>query len=252
MLRKDVKKILKANLGSTFSNSIVKHFEDLREGLAKGDNEKTVFKSGKFVEAILKGLHYHTSGKKLTRINVDGEITRLGNLAKSDWPSSTRLLIPRVCRSVYYIASDRGGRHDVTDFDPATMDAEFVTLSCSYIMSELVRVFSPGNISADEAQTTAEELLEKKLAIVFEIDDKKRILDTSLSFEEQTLCLLYSCHKSTAKDAEIINWTEYSNPSAFKRNILQKLHKERLLEYAGEKVTLSPKGKKAAEAILKK
>ena len=224
----------------------------MRESVAKGDNEKAVFKSGKFVEAILKGLHYHTTGEKLTRIKVDDEITRLGNLPKSDWSSSIRLLLPRVCRSVYYIASDRGGRHDVTDFNPARMDAEFVTLSCSYIMSELIRLFSLGNISPSEAQATAEELLEKKLPIVFEIDGKKRILDTSLSFEEQTLCLLYSCHKSTAKDAELIKWTEYSNPSTFKKNILQKLHKERLLEYAGEKVTLSPKGKKAAEAIQKK
>ncbi len=248
---KIIKRTLSFKLNRAYVDSLFKHYVAVKENYTTNNYEKTITSSSKFVEATLKGLHFYTTGEKLTRITVGTEITRLENLPRSFSPTSIKLLLPRVCRTIYHIASDRGGRHDITGFESNKMDAELVVTSCSYIVAELIRLFSSPTIAPDEAQLVSENIIEKIIPIVFELDDTKRILDISLNFTEQTLVLLYHCKNSKASDNQLVKWTEHSNPSSYKNNILKKLHKQRVIEYKNNLAILTPIGKNKAEEIIK-
>jgi len=78
---------------------------------------------------------------------------------------------------------------------------------------------------------------------------KKRVLDSSLNYKDQALLLLYSEPETAVPAEELFDWTEHSHKTNFRRDVLMKLHSERLLEYdrESEMVTLSPSGAKVVE-----
>ncbi|MFQ5730282.1 MAG: hypothetical protein ACE5GN_07970, partial [Waddliaceae bacterium] len=99
-----------------------------------------------------------------------------------------------------------------------------------------------------------DSIVEKVIPIIWEVDGKLRVLETKLTMKEKTLVLLY--HSSGGvKEADLLQWVEHSNPSVFRRDVLRKAHKKKLIEYdetAGH-VQISPKGISCVEeSILKK
>jgi hypothetical protein len=71
---------------------------------------------------------------------------------------------------------------------------------------------------------------------------------------EKTLVLLYSSIDPVL-EAELVKDLEHSNGSVYRRDVLRKAHKERLLEYDGtaKTVVISPKGStRVEEEILSK
>lgn len=218
-------------LGSTYTSAMINHFTGMRKAYFSRDWESCCTKAGKFVEALLKGIHFHTTSNKPKRIAVGGEIDRLTNLPKDSFSESIRLLIPRVCRSLYHIASDRGARHDVTGFDPSRMDAQMASSSASFILAELVRLFHPGNLSSDQAQSIADGLVQRKIPLVTVVFDVKRVLNPKLEYSDKVLLLLYDSYPKPVRVADLFNWAEHKNITDFKRKVLQKLHDLKLLEY---------------------
>jgi hypothetical protein len=210
---------------------MLSHFAGMRHAYFARDWETCCTKSGKFVEALLKGIHFFTTGNKSKRISVGAEIDRLINLPKDAVNEFIRLLIPRVCRSLYHIASDRGARHDVTGFDPSRMDAQMASASTSFILAELVRLFHPGNLSSDEAQSIADGLVQRKIPLVTNVLDVKRVLNPKLEYSDKVLLLLYDSYPRPVRVTDLFNWAEHKNITDFKRKVLQKLHDKKLLEH---------------------
>jgi hypothetical protein len=250
MNKAELTNLLEPNFGAKLSKSLIDHYSKMNDAFQNNDLEKGLVKAGKFIEALFKCLHYLTTGEILTRIEVGKEITRLENISSALHSPSIRLLIPRVARTVYYIASDRGARHDVTDFEPEHMDAELARANCTYILCELIRIFSSGKISGKQAQHEVEELLTRKIPLLYTIDGNKRILNPRISIKDQIFLLLYNCQKFTASDEDLLKWTEYSNASYLKTKLLPKLHSERFIEYRAGIATLIPPGISLAEKLI--
>jgi hypothetical protein len=82
-------------------------------------------KTGKFVEAALKALATHAKAPipPSRAFKADVYITQFGLLPAGTAADTVRLTIPRVCRFIYDIASNRGARHDPDEIDPNEMDA---------------------------------------------------------------------------------------------------------------------------------
>ena len=61
--------------------------------------------------------------------------------------------------------------------------------------------------------------------------------------KDKMLALLYS-FKGAVTEKEMLDWLEHSNGSVFRRDVLKKAHKTKLIEYDGTAGTieLSPKG----------
>jgi hypothetical protein len=164
---------------------------------------------------------------------------------------SLRILIPRVLPVLYEIRNNRGVGHAGGDVDPNFMDATAVYGMASWTLAELVRIFH--GISTKEAQETVDALVERKLGLVWEIEQIKRVLDPRMKKDAQTLVLLYS-KPSWVAEEDLLGWVEYSNANIFRSNILRALHKDRLIEYDAKqhRARISPLGSKQVERQILK
>ena len=88
------------------------------------------------MEAILKavGTQCQIPFETGRKFKVDKLINGLGSLPDGSFDDSLRLSIPRACRIVYDIASNRGARHDPHEINPNAMDASLVVSVCSWIL----------------------------------------------------------------------------------------------------------------------
>jgi hypothetical protein len=162
---------------------------------------------------------------------------------------SLRILIPRMLPALYDIRNNRGVGHVGGDVDPNFMDASAVYGMASWILAELVRVFH--NVKTDEAQEAVDGLVERKTPLIWSAGTAKRVLDAKMTAVDQTLLLL---HQATGwmSEADLLQSTEYRNPSLYRCNVLARLHKARKIEHdkAGKRAHISPSGSDYVEKTL--
>jgi hypothetical protein len=165
-------------LASAFPTKHVKaaltHFTNAVNDFGQGDWDGSIAKTGKFVEAILKAVATHCgvpfeTGRKF---KADKAINALSQLANGSYDDSLRLLIPRACRVVYDIASNRGARHDPDEIDPNSMDANVVIPVSAWILAESIRYAQKGAVDPSQARDLVESLVEKKYPVIEEVEGR--------------------------------------------------------------------------------
>lgn len=157
------------------ATSAVKHFSKMVEEFQDGEWENCIAKAGKFVEASLKALFVHVGKTPPVGrgFKADAIINGLAQVPDDGtFHDSIRLTIPRACRFVYDMASNRGGRHDAGDIDPNEMDANAAAMNCSWILAEMIRVAQKGAVDLVEAKTLVDSLVEKKYPLVEEVEGR--------------------------------------------------------------------------------
>jgi hypothetical protein len=164
-------------------------------------------------------------------------------------PRSMRIQIPRMIVALYEIRNNRYVGHVGGDVDPNHMDALCVLQMSKWIVAELVRVLH--NVDIDEAGELVDALVERETPLIWEVDGVRRVLDTSLSMRDKTLLLLHAADTPLA-ERDLVRWIEHTNASVYRRDVLRKAHKTRLLEYdqASGTVTISPRGIELVEDNL--
>lgn len=198
--------------------------------------------TGKFPAKSSKPNDMVTACRNLERIPPDQ--TRSGD-------RSLRILIPRILPSLYEIRNNRGVGHVGGDVDPNYLDATVIYGMTSWVLAELVRIFH--NISTKEAQEVVDVLVERKIPLIWEIGETKRVLDPSMNSKNQTLLLLHK-KPSWVPVLELSRWIEYSSESMFKTRVIIPLHRMRLIEYDPKesRVHISPTGVKEVEQRILK
>ncbi|WP_308516074.1 hypothetical protein [Sphingomonas flavescens] len=166
--------------------------------------------------------------------------------ANSSFGRSVRLLIPSILIPLYDIRNSRSVGHIGGDVDPNHMDSVCVLHMSKWVVSELIRLFY--GVSIDEAQNLVEAISERQMPLVWETGVRRRVLATSLTMLEKTLVLLYSSADPVA-EADLVADLEHSNATVYRRDILRKAHRVRLLEYdpSNKLVSLSPLGSTRVE-----
>jgi hypothetical protein len=86
-------------------------------------------------------------------------------------------------------------------------------------MAELVRVLH--TLTTSEAQSIVESLAERRIPLIRQSGDLKRVLDPSVSFSDQVLVLIASSTGSVGTE-ELLEWIECKDRAYFKR-LLRKL-----------------------------
>lgn len=192
---------------------------------------------GNFPDSPCKPADFLTSCRKLEQAS------------SRDYDRSRRIQIPRMLIALYEVRNNRGVGHIGGEINPNHMDAVCVLHMSKWIVSEMIRAFH--DVSIDKAEKLVEGLTERHIDLIWEVDGIKRVLNSDCSSEDKTLLLLYSeIHGVNAK--ELCNSIEYSNYSVYKKSVLKKMHKCKLLEYdeKSDKVTISPIGVKKVECDL--
>jgi hypothetical protein len=235
---------LRAELTSVYSD-IVKNYRE-------GRWEPSELNGGKLCEVVYTILKGYVDGgfpdrSRKPRNMVDA--CRALERASSTYPRCVRVQIPRMLIALYEVRSNRGVGHVGGDVNPNNMDAACVLQMSKWILSELVRLFH--DVDTQTASDAVESIVERVVPIVWQVDGKLRVLDTSLRMKEKTLVLLYG-HAGSVAESDLFSWVEHSNASVYRRDVLRKCHKEKLIEYdqASRMITLSPKGIEYVEESL--
>src|SRR5438046_2120331 len=97
----------------------LQHYSILRRAARLDQYETCIVNGGKFVEAVLKCLHYLRTGNEIDSLTAATVIKQLesdGSLNDSE-----KTTIPRVLQAIYEYRNKRGGAHNFS-FDPTKMD----------------------------------------------------------------------------------------------------------------------------------
>jgi hypothetical protein len=168
----------------------------------------------------------------------------------SNAPRSFQILIPRLLPALFEVRNNRGVGHAGGDVDSNHMDATFVITSANWVMSELVRYFH--NVSTSIAQSLVDNLVERRIPLIWEGEDMRRVLDPQMKLQDQIIVLLAtSTGQQTVSD--LYRWTGYNNRQYFLK-LLRNFHGERCLELSKDEILVQilPPGSAIAASIVQK
>ncbi|HSZ60830.1 MAG TPA: hypothetical protein VK828_03480 [Terriglobales bacterium] len=199
--------LLKARFAAKQVDSLIEHYQTMVSEFQKGEWEKAIIRSGKFVEATLKALWLFV-GNPLPRareFKVDFVIRELEKIPAANADDTVRISIPRACRFVYDIASNRGSRHDNQELNPNEMDANAVIGTCSWVLAEMVRFSQAGVVDTTQAREMVVRLTQKKFPVMEDVDGRVYFHLKGLSARDVALLTLWNVHPARLSKQEVID-----------------------------------------------
>lgn len=234
---------------NNFEDELFARYREIERNLRERRWEPAELNGGKLCEAAYAILKGHVDGHFPAKPSKPSNFRQsCGDLEKADpkFGRSVRLLIPSILIPLYDIRNNRSVGHIGGDVDPNHMDSVCVLHMSKWIISELIRLFY--GVSIDEAQSLVEAISEREVALVWETGARRRVLATNLTMLEKTLVLLYSATRPVS-ESDLVADLEHSNATVYRRDVLRKAHKNRILEYnaAAKTVEISPRGSTRVE-----
>jgi hypothetical protein len=203
----DIKNLLNNNFTPKQVDAVLKHFEETILSFKNGDWEKSLLKSGKFVEATIK-LICGFGGIALPqprKFKVGDAIIKIQNGDPAILGDSIRLQITRACSFVYDLASNRGARHDPGEVNPNEMDATTNCSTCSWILAELTRLSSKNSLDISQAKLLVDSLVERQYPIFENIDGRIYVEKNKYGGAiECALLILYSLGNNRISKKELL------------------------------------------------
>jgi hypothetical protein len=244
-----VEQILKKKYPADLVDALLQAYKEIEENYSLERWKASEVDAGQFVEGTRRIVEFELQGGSYTPIGQQLERFHDGVLKKYEQATgdeSFRILIPRILRGIYDVRSKRGGGH-LAGVSPNNMDATLVLANVKWVLAEVVRIAS--GLPPDQTQRLVDGIVERKLDMLWKQGDITRVLDTSLTANEQVLILLYD--RSPQKGDELRQAIEYKNSSRFDQ-LLARLHSQRFIEAMADGTCLiTRKGIIQAEAILK-
>ena len=201
----ELESLLAAKFSVRHIRAAIAHHQKAVEEFQSVDWEAAIAKGGKFVEAVLKALWTHV-GETVPqdRLFKAGKI--MDGLANkpSIYDDTVRLTIPRVCRAIYDIASNRGARHDAGDVDPNQMDASLVVETSSWILAEMLRYSQKGSVDIALVADLVATLTERKFPFVEDVDGRSYFSLKGLSARDVVLLTLWRIHPRRMSKKELV------------------------------------------------
>lgn len=237
------------DLPNSYRAALTERFQAIIKHYRIGEWESSELSGGKLCEIVYAIIKGHVDGKYPPKPqkprNFVMACKQLERASKS-LPRSIKIQLPRMLVALYEIRNNRNVGHIGGEVDPSYMDATVVLYMSKWIMAELIRIFH--STDTEKASKAVEDLVEREIPVVWKTNGTLRVLDTTLTMKDQTIAILYHS-RDGEKESDLVNWLEYSNKSVYRRSVLKKAHRERLLEYneKSSQVVISPKGMKYAE-----
>lgn len=243
-----VKTILEAHYGTEITEKLLGAYLEIEQNFFIEKWKPSELDAGHFVETIRRIIEFEQTGtytpfdKKLSDFND----TALKSYENGSGDDSIRMLIPRILKAVYNIRNKRGIGH-IKDISANEMDATLILYNVKWVLAELTRRASKK--SPEETQALINEVIERQVDLVWKGNGFKRILHEQIGAKESVLILLYDETPQTVE--KLREDIEYQNKTNFLK-IIQELHSKRFINLKGSVCELSPKGKIAAEELIKK
>jgi hypothetical protein len=225
---------LKSKLPSDLVDALLASYDELKQNYYIGKHEPSELNGGKFCEACIRILQHETNSGNYIPIGISipdliGKFRDFEKLPAISINESFRIHIPRVLITIYNIRNKRGVGHLGGDVNPNSADASLLVACADWTMAELFRVYY--QCPLEEAQSIVNALVQRRLDLVHEIENVKRVLLPSLSQRNQTILLLSSIYPNKVSTDELVKWIEPGNKSRYQNSVLRQLHRDRLIEY---------------------
>jgi hypothetical protein len=239
---------------TAFRGRLLKAYNGLKTAYVEGNFDACGLRAGKFCEVLLRWAQEELTGSHTpfgTKLpNFKGECDKLEQTPKAAGHESVRILIPRALSFLYTLRNKRGIGHEGGDVDANEIDGATAVRIADWCVCELIRLYY--TISLEEAQGICDAIAKRQLPQIWDVFGKRRVLDPKLSYAQQTLLLLYSSPELAVAMEDLVSWTEHSNAAVYRRDVVSRLHKARLIEYDRdtEMATISPKGIEKVETEL--
>lgn len=244
-----------AGIPSNFEDELFEKYREIERNFRERRWEPSELNGGKLCEVAYSILKGHVDGSFPATPSKPNNFPAACDALKntpSTFNRSVRMLIPHILKGLYDIRNNRNVGHVGGDVNPNHMDAVCVLHMSKWVVSELIRIFH--GVSIQEAAMLVDSLSERELPLVWDAGAVRRVLDVNLTMLEKTLVLLYSSAEPLSEKS-LCSSLEHSNASVYRRDVLKKAHKARLVEYDqnAQTVRISPVGsKRVEEEILPK
>lgn len=243
-----------AGISATFRRRLIKAYNGLKTAYLDGNFDACGLRAGRFCEVLLRWAQEQLTGSftpfsgQLS--NFKNECDKLEQTPRASGHESVRVLLPRALNFLYTMRNKRGIGHEGGDVDANEIDAATAVRIADWCVCELIRLHY--TVSLEEAQAICDAIAERQLPQIWDVFGKRRVLDPKLSYSQQTLLLLYASTEHGTPMEDLVAWTEHSNAAVYRRDVLVRLHKARLVEYDRdtEMVAISPTGSVKVEAEL--
>jgi len=234
--------------------AMLRHFQGMTEKFQEGEWEDSIAKGGKFIEAAVKAL-YIRAGQALPKgraYKVGAIINNLAGLPAATADDTIRVTIPRACRFVYDIASNRGGRHDPDEIDPNEMDSNTVTTNCSWILAEMIRHAQRGTSDCNDVKNIVDSLVRRRYPLIEEVDGRTYFHYDRASGVEVALVILFHKYPRRVADDDLVTLLT-SNGFTLNnaRTAVGRIKRFVDIDCDGRLLLLSPGLRKAEEIIAK-
>ena len=212
---KSINQMLKDKFTANYADAAIRHFTEMTKDYQQREWADAGTKAGRFVEAVLKAL-WDEAGEVVPK----GRQFKAGVILdtidkKMTLPDSLRLTIPRACRWVYEIASNRGARHDPDEIEANEMDASAVQALCSWILAELVS-YSQKGLDLAEAKAVVDSVMKRRYPFIEEIDGRVYV-DIAESAREAAILILWHRYPERISEETLsdqLHRHQYTPPNA--------------------------------------
>lgn len=212
-----IKKSLSPPLPKPLISNLLDEYTKIKENLFLGRLESTELNAGKFCECALRIIEHLDKGKHTKlgdKLDTEGIIKSVEN--NTSLPDGIRLYIPRLCRALYDVRSNRDVAHVEENIDPNKPDSLLVSQGADWILTEFIRTYYPSTISPKKAKEIVLKINEVNIPIVQKGMGKVMVQKPDMSYDEQVLVILYNEHPKQISDEDLYDWTGYSLKSTFK------------------------------------
>lgn len=189
-------------IGKKHTDAAVNHFSRMVQDYQRREWDDANAKAGKFVEAVLKAL-WTEAGETVPT----GKAFKAGSIMdnvdkKNTLPDSLRVTIPRACRFIYEVASNRGARHDADEIAANEMDANAVMSLSSWVLAEMVSYAQKG-LDLTQAKAVVDGIIRRKYPFM-EVIDGRVYIDIANSAREAALLILYGVYPKRINEEELV------------------------------------------------
>jgi len=242
-----------AGIPAGLRDPLLEAFHSIVRNFREGRWEPAELNGGKLSEIVYTILRGYVDGAFATSPSKPSNMVQacqaFEQADRNRFSRSVRIQIPRMLMALYEVRNNRGVGHVGGDVNPNHMDSVVVLYMAKWIMAELVRIFH--NVTTTTATQIVDALVDRTIPIIWEVGQNRRVLNPKLSMKDRTLALLYGC-AGPVSEAELYRWVEHSNSAVFRRDILVKAHKAKLIEYDRQSklIHISPTGMQYVEKMI--
>ena len=241
--------VLKSKFPADVVDALLHAYREIEGNYALRKWKASELDAGHFVEAARRIVEHALTSKHTpigTSLPSFNDKT-LQSYENAVGDQAYRILIPRALKAVYNIRNKRGVGH-VAGVSPNEMDATYILYTVKWVLAELVRLAS--GLSVPQTQSLVDEIVERRLSILWKESSVTKVLDASMRAIDQILVYLYDSSPQTQESLQ--QQIEYKNAAKF-REMLNQLHRKKLIYHQHDGICLiTPTGVVAAERIISK